>query len=55
VGKPRITSAREQGADFGPALIHSSALKISPTISHQPTSAKARPELRATAISAIRR
>jgi hypothetical protein len=35
--------------------IYSSALKISPTISHQPMRAKVRPELRAIAISAIRR
>jgi len=37
------------------AACHSSALRISPTISHQPTSAKVRPEMRAIAISAIRK
>ena len=36
------------------AACHSRALKISPAISHQPTHAKVRPKLRATAISAIR-
>jgi hypothetical protein len=56
IGKKRAEAPRKGGRGAPvprPAACHSSALQICPTISHQPTSAKVRPKLRAT-ISAIR-
>jgi hypothetical protein len=48
-----MTGARAQSRAHG-AACHLRALQIDPAMSHQPTNAKVRPKLRATAISAIR-